>query len=79
MEALGSTGVSRSRDVGEDTSLDGLFTMHYLRLVRVAWLLVRDTGRAEELVQDAFVEEYAVDLKDGSDTGLEVNIFALPK
>lgn len=31
------------------------------------------------VVQDAFVEEYAGDLKDGSDTGLEVNIFALPK
>lgn len=31
------------------------------------------------VVQDAFVEEYAADLKDGSDTGLEVNIFAMPK
>lgn len=31
------------------------------------------------VVQDAFVEEYATDLKDGSDTGLEVNIFAMPK
>lgn len=56
MEALRSTDASRSRDAGEKISLDGLFTAHYLRLVRVAWLLVRDTGRAEEVVQDAFVD-----------------------
>ena len=56
MEALRSTGTSRPRDVAEELSLDGLFAAHYLRLVRVAWLLVRDTGRAEELVQDAFAD-----------------------
>jgi RNA polymerase sigma-70 factor (sigma-E family) len=37
-------------------SVDVLFAAHYERLVRVAWLLVRDDGRAEELVQDAFVD-----------------------
>ncbi|ACL55228.1 GyrI-like domain-containing protein [Methylobacterium nodulans] len=31
------------------------------------------------IVQDAFVEEYLTDLKSASDTGLEVNIYALPK
>ena len=58
VEALRSTDVSRSRDVGEEISLDALFTAHYLRLVRIAWLLVRDAGRAEEVVQDAFVDLY---------------------
>ncbi len=56
MKALSSTDASRPRDVGEELSLDALFAAHYVRLVRVAWLLVRDTGRAEELVQDAFVD-----------------------
>jgi RNA polymerase sigma-70 factor (sigma-E family) len=61
VEALSSTDASRPRDVADELplgglSLDGLFAVHYLRLVRVAWLLVRDTGRAEELVQDAFVD-----------------------
>ncbi|ACA18038.1 transcription activator effector binding [Methylobacterium sp. 4-46] len=31
------------------------------------------------IVQDAFVEEYLTDLRSASDTGLEVNIYALPK
>jgi effector-binding domain-containing protein len=31
------------------------------------------------VVQDAFVEEYLTDLNSASDTGLEVNIYALPK
>ena len=48
--------MSRAGDVADELSLDALFTAHYLRLVRVAWLLVRDTGRAEELVQDAFAD-----------------------
>jgi RNA polymerase sigma-70 factor (sigma-E family) len=32
-----------------------LYTLHYRRLVRAAWLLVRDVPTAEEVVQDAFV------------------------
>jgi len=56
VEALSSTDASRPRGVAEQLTLDGLFSAHYVRLVRVAWLLVRDTGRAEELVQDAFVD-----------------------
>ncbi|MGY2047653.1 GyrI-like domain-containing protein [Methylobacterium sp. JK268] len=31
------------------------------------------------VVQDEFVEEYLTDLKSATDTGLEVNIYALPK
>jgi RNA polymerase sigma-70 factor (sigma-E family) len=33
-----------------------LYELHYLRLVRLAALLVGDAGRAEELVQDAFAD-----------------------
>ncbi len=36
--------------------LAALHQEHYRRLVRLAWLLTRDEGRAEELVQDAFVD-----------------------
>ena len=32
-----------------------LYALHYRRLVRSAWLLVRDAPTAEEVVQDAFV------------------------
>jgi RNA polymerase sigma-70 factor (sigma-E family) len=32
-----------------------LYTLHYRKLVRSAWLLVRDVPTAEEVVQDAFV------------------------
>ena len=32
-----------------------LYTMHYRKLVRSAWLLLRDVPTAEEVVQDAFV------------------------
>jgi RNA polymerase sigma-70 factor (sigma-E family) len=31
------------------------YTLHYGRLVRAAWMLVRDVPTAEEVVQDAFV------------------------
>ena len=44
------------RDSPAEVSFDDLYEAHYVRLVRVAWLLLRDAGRAEELVQDAFVE-----------------------
>lgn len=38
------------------TAVRELYEGHYVRLVRLAVLLVGDTGRAEEIVQDAFVD-----------------------
>jgi RNA polymerase sigma-70 factor (sigma-E family) len=38
-----------------DVALERLYDEHYVRLVRLAVLLLGDAGRAEEVVQDAFV------------------------
>jgi len=38
------------------TGVRDLYERHYVRLVRLAVLLVGDAGRAEEIVQDAFVD-----------------------
>lgn len=38
-----------------DEALDVLYAAHWRSLVRLSALLVRDTGTAEEVVQDAFV------------------------
>jgi RNA polymerase sigma-70 factor (sigma-E family) len=38
-----------------DAAVEELYTAHYLRLVRLAVLLVRDVGIAEEVVQDSLV------------------------
>ena len=38
------------------TAVRDLYERHYVRLVRVAVLLVGDVGRAEEIVQDAFAD-----------------------
>ncbi len=38
-----------------DEALDELYAAHWRQLVRLSTLLVRDTGTAEEVVQDAFV------------------------
>ena len=38
------------------TAVRDLYEQHYVRLVRLAVLLMGDVGRAEELVQDAFVD-----------------------
>lgn len=38
-----------------DEALEHLYAAHYRPLVRLAVLLLRDTGSAEEVVQDAFV------------------------
>ncbi len=38
-----------------DTALEQLYAAHWRSLVRLAVLLVHDTGLAEEIVQDAFV------------------------
>jgi RNA polymerase sigma-70 factor (sigma-E family) len=38
------------------TAVRDLYELHYVRLVRLAVLFVGDLGRAEEIVQDAFVD-----------------------
>ena len=48
-----SRGGSRAWDA--DAVLEQLYATHWRRMVRLAVLLVRDTGTAEEVVQDAFV------------------------
>ncbi len=42
-------------DLEADRAVTELYTTHYRSLVRLAALLVRDTGTAEEVVQDSFV------------------------
>jgi RNA polymerase sigma-70 factor (sigma-E family) len=49
--ALGSVAV----DVEADRAVTELYETHYRSLVRLAALLVRDIGTAEEVVQDSFV------------------------
>ena len=60
MQLPGEVGIAADPDAGprpaSGTTLTELFDEHYARLVRVAWLLTRDASRAEELVQDAFVD-----------------------
>jgi RNA polymerase sigma-70 factor (sigma-E family) len=41
-----------------DVALEQLYDAHYVRLVRLAVLLLGDVGRAEEVVQDSFVAIY---------------------
>ena len=47
-----------SGDRGADVALEQLYDEHYVRLVRLAVLLLEDAGRAEEVVQDSFVSVY---------------------
>ena len=51
-----SEGVSI--DAEADVTLEQLYDAHYVRLVRLAVLLLGDAGRAEEVVQDSFVAVY---------------------
>ncbi len=51
-------GVPIDPDSEVEAALEALYDEHYLRLVRLAVLLVGDTGRAEEVVQDTFVAVY---------------------
>lgn len=44
---------------GADTALETLYAEHYLPLVRIAGLLLRDHAAAEDVVQDAFVAMHA--------------------
>lgn len=46
------------RTAGLNAALTELYTAQYQPLVRLASMLVRDTGTAEEVVQDAFVALY---------------------
>jgi RNA polymerase sigma-70 factor (sigma-E family) len=41
--------------IDADSALEQLYDEHYVRLVRLAVLLLGDRGRAEEVVQDSFV------------------------
>jgi RNA polymerase sigma-70 factor (sigma-E family) len=43
---------------GADVTLEQLYADHYVRLVRLAVLLLGEVGRAEEVVQDSFVAVY---------------------
>jgi RNA polymerase sigma-70 factor (sigma-E family) len=47
--------VSVSVSVDADRAVTELYNTHYRALVRLAALLVRDLGTAEEVVQDAFI------------------------
>jgi RNA polymerase sigma-70 factor (sigma-E family) len=52
---LPAEGVAVDRSPGTDAGLEELFDEHYVRLVRLAVLLLGDVGRAEEVVQDSFL------------------------
>ncbi len=53
-------------DPGVDAALEELYDEHYVRLVRLAVLLLGDAGRAEEVVQDSFVAIYQRMVRMGS-------------
>ncbi len=62
MRTLGVSEHSTSHAAGRsearwaaDDALTDLYAAHWAALVRLAWLLVRDQGRAEEITQDVFV------------------------
>lgn len=46
-------------DSAADAALTALYAAHYRKLVRVATLLLDDPGRAEEVVQDAYLKTHA--------------------
>ncbi len=52
---------------GADDALEQLYDEHYVRLVRLAVLLLGDVGRAEEVVQDSFVAVYRRLRRSGGD------------
>lgn len=53
--AIGLAGTDRVAAWDADEAVTRLFTAHYRSLVRLGALLLADTGRAEEIVQDAYV------------------------
>ncbi len=52
---IGSTGATAPATVSADRGIADLYAAHWHRLVRLAWLLLRDQLAAEDVVQDAFV------------------------
>ena len=50
---------ARSAATEADDAVTALYAAHYRSLVRLAALLLHDTGAAEEVVQDAFVAMHA--------------------
>lgn len=54
---MNSIAIASQREtvIDADTGLSELYAGHYARLVRLAVLLLRDQGLAEDVVQDAFV------------------------
>lgn len=52
-------GVAPAGGWEADSALTALYAAHWLSLVRLSWLLVRDQQVAEETVQDAFVAMHA--------------------
>ena len=60
--------VAREASLDADTALEQLYAAHWRRLVRLAVLLLRDQGAAEEVVQDAFVRVSRATLRDPDKT-----------
>ena len=62
MDSVSPPTIRRGQVVNQPsaiTAVRDLYERHYVRLVRLAVLLVGDVGRAEEIVQDAFVDLFA--------------------
>jgi RNA polymerase sigma-70 factor (sigma-E family) len=55
MLAIPEEAPIRGHTVDADTALEQLYAGHYAGLVRLAVLLLRDQGLAEDVVQDSFV------------------------
>ena len=51
----GSAPPVTSLPTAPDAAISELYAAHWQRLVRLAWLLLRDQLAAEDVVQDAFV------------------------
>jgi RNA polymerase sigma-70 factor (sigma-E family) len=61
-------GVPIAGDAQADALLERLYEDHHVRLVRLAYLLLGDLGRAEDVVQDSFVAVYGrLDRLEGAD------------
>jgi RNA polymerase sigma-70 factor (sigma-E family) len=59
MDSVSPSATRRGQLVDQPSTIAAvhdLYEHHYVRLVRLAVLLVGDVGRAEEIVQDAFVD-----------------------
>jgi RNA polymerase sigma-70 factor (sigma-E family) len=56
MELVGPTGTAPSAVTSPVEAVHDLYERHYRRLVRLATMLLGDVERAEEIVQDAFID-----------------------